>query len=202
MTKCWIVTVCAILALLMMGGQSFGANRQGAIILTPIVGYYHYTDKRHIDNQTMGGFNLGYGLYDQWSAEFFFGKISSRQERNDKRGVSGELYLLNGAYHFRVFSPLQPYVFGGVGAMRLGPETNGDANTQANFDAGGGLAYFFSDNIALRGDVRDVYTPVGGKNDYLASFGVSILFFGKAPGTEVEVLQTDQPDSRKVVVGK
>ena len=42
-----------------------------------------------------------------------------------------------------------------------------------------GRRFFFGNMIALRGEVRDLYTTTGaGKNDYMINFGVSFLLGG------------------------
>jgi OmpA-OmpF porin, OOP family len=160
---------------------AFAANRSGAFIITPAMGYYSYAGKRHVDDQAMPNINLGYGFDDHWSAELFLGDVSTEESRANKRSINGGVYTLASMYHFRIYSKVQPYLLAGAGAINLHPHSNRDADVQANINAGAGLAYFFNDQIALRADVRDLYTIVGGKHDLLANFGVSILLFGDAP---------------------
>ncbi len=170
---------CLLSFVVCFSASALTVNRYHAWIITPSVGAYHYADKRHVDNQAMPGLSLGYGLTQRISAELYLGRIITNQSRATKRDVKGVLYALDGFYHFRNAAAFQPYVLAGVGAMHLSPSTGNDADTEANINGGAGIAYFFSDQIALQLDGRDFYTIAGGKNDLSANFGVKILFASK-----------------------
>ena len=169
---------CLLSFIFCFSATAFTVNRYHAWIIAPSVSDYHYANKRHIDDQAMPGLSLGYGLTQTIGAELYFGRIITNQTRETKRDVRGLLFALDGFYNFRSSEPFQPYVLAGVGAMHLTPPTANDADTEANINGGAGIAYFFSNQIALRLDGRDFYTIVGGKNDVSANFGVVILLGG------------------------
>ena len=151
-------------------------NRTGVFFLTPSIGYYQFDRKWHLESQTMPVLNVGYGLSDHVSAELLLANISSKQTFGTKHSVEGSFYLLDGLYHFRVSRKAQPYVLAGVGLINVYPHAETEISLQTSLNVGGGLEYLFSDKIALRADVRDVYTPPGDKQDLFVLFGVSFLF--------------------------
>jgi len=180
--KKWALFSFCLSSMLFMGINQnlFAVNRNGALIITPMIGRYNYASKRHLENQTFGSLSLGYGLTDQISAELFMGNLTTNRKTDDE-GVSGGVYNLNAVYHFLPAFKFQPYVLGGVGVVHLHPSARGDADVQTSINAGVGIAYYFNDQIGLRADARDLYVMAGGKNDLMFNFGVSFLFFGKPP---------------------
>ena len=63
---------------------------------------------------------------------------------------------------------------GGIGLTSLKP--NGlDSRQQMNANLGIGAQLFADKMVALRADIRDLYTFVGSENDVLVSFGISFL---------------------------
>ncbi len=159
--------------------SAFTVNRNHAWVIVPSISSYYYASKRHVDDQMMPGVSLGYGLTHSISAELYFGRIITNQSRANKQDVRGALYTLDGFYYFRPTSQFQPYLLAGVGVMHLSPTNVNDTDTQANINGGAGVTYFFSQQIALRADVRDIYTIVGGKHDFSANLGVQIMLGGK-----------------------
>ncbi len=160
--------------------KAMAENREGAITITPGMGAYLFDSKRNIENPALYNLGVGYDFTNNWGVEALIGMMNSNTKgAASKADVHGNLYTLDGMYHFNTTSPFEPYVLAGIGMLDLSP--NGDqAGTQANLNGGAGLEYFIHRDIALRGDVRDVYTMTSGKNDYLVNFGVSILFGGQS----------------------
>ncbi len=156
----------------------FAANRTNSWIITPSLSAYNYAAKRHMDDQAVPGFSLGYGLSSRVSAALYFGRMMTTQTGSEKRDVRGAIYALDGFYYFMPQSLLQPYLLAGVGIIRLIPANRADADTQANLNAGAGAMYFFSNQIALSLDLRDFYTMVGGKHDFMGNFSVVIMLGG------------------------
>lgn len=168
--NCFMVGLFLILPI-----SLFAVTMQGQYILSPSVGYLRYASKRHLDSQALLGVGIGYGLTQAVHTEFYIGRLMTNRSRDNKRDVRGGIYLLDGYYQFRSDANLQPYLFGGVGAMHFNPSYDNDPDMEANLNAGGGLAYFFSQQIALRGDVRDIYTMSGGRQDILFNGSVVVL---------------------------
>lgn len=168
--------------------KAMAENREGAVTITPGMGMYLFDSKRRIKNPALYNLGLGYDFTNNWGVEALAGMMDSNTKGTPRRKVNGELYLLDGVYHFKTRSPFEPYVLAGIGMLDLDPNGNvttstphGDqANIQANINGGAGIEYFVHPDIALRTDVRDIYTMTGGKNDYLVNFGVTILLGGQS----------------------
>ena len=152
-------------------------DRQGTLSITPSVGYFRYSGKRHIESQALPALYLGYGFTPQVSGEVFYTSLSSNFRHQDHQSIEGDIYALDGLYHFRVTSPLQPYIAAGVGAIQLRPPATGDAKTQSNLNVGAGIEYGFSNRFSLRAGAHDFYTMVGGKQDILFDAGLTIYFW-------------------------
>jgi outer membrane beta-barrel protein len=165
-----------LLALLMTGHAAAG-NRAGAVTLTLADAYYHFASSRHLNNTSLPNVALAYNFTDRWAIEADVGAINTDQKPVlGKAGVHGFLYTADAIYRFLPHKQFEPYLIAGVGLLSIKP--NGlDSNNQGNINAGVGTQLFFSDMIALRGEVRDLYTTTGtGKNDYMINFGVSFLW--------------------------
>jgi OOP family OmpA-OmpF porin len=163
--------------------SAMAENRPGSITFTPAVGYYYFDDKRNLDNAGLGNLGLAYNFTDQWAIEAVYAPFNTHRTdlpARASRHVHGNLYLVDGLYRFYNYKMFEPYVSGGLGAMYISRSAN-DANTLANVNAAIGTQVFFDKVIALRGEVRDLYTLSGGKNDVMINFGVSILFGGQSP---------------------
>jgi outer membrane protein W len=158
---------------------TFAAHRQNDVYLSVMGGYYDFGDAARTKNGFFPSMSLGYDITQQVGVEFFGGYMNTERTRPSQANGSTDttlaLYLLNGVYHFRKDSLLQPYVTGGLGVISL---TNNDYDASQNpaADIGGGIEYFLSPHIALKGDMRLINTFYLSRVDVLSSVGISVLF--------------------------
>ncbi len=167
--------VIVLLALLTASHAAAG-NQAGATTLTLAGAYYHFASSRHLQNTSLPNIELAYDLTDRWALEGGVGAVNTNQQPSAGGvGVHGFLYTADAIYRCFKHEKFEPYVIAGIGMLALKP--NGmDSTHQGNINAGVGTQVFFTDTIALRGEVRDLYTTTGaGKNDYMINFGVSFL---------------------------
>ncbi len=161
---------------LLAASHAFAGNHEGAATLTLADAYYHFASSRHLENTASPNVAIAYNFTDRWAIEGGVGAINTNQKQSaGGRGVHGFLYSADAIYRCFKHKQFEPYVIAGVGLLALQP--NGLNSThQGNINAGIGTQIFFSKIIALRGEVRDLYTTTGaGKNDYMINFGVSFL---------------------------
>lgn len=138
-----------------------------------------YADQRHLDNDTMLNGVLGYQFSDQAAVELLYGNTDTFYS------YTGDMiyYMHHSAEGFR------PYVLGGLGVTSQ--EEAGVGNTTLlAVNAGLGLEYLFSSHIRFFTDVRDIYSPSGGKNDGMLNIGILFSFDRPAPLSVVP--QADQ----------
>ncbi|MEZ4485016.1 MAG: OmpA family protein [Syntrophotaleaceae bacterium] len=102
------------------------------------------------------------------------------------------VYRLDTLYHFMPGNTLVPYVAGGLGGITLDPDSGGtDTDFLVNY--GFGLKYFFTEDLALRGDVRHIYAFGDPENNFVYTAGLTYLMGGKVdqPPAPLPVADSD-----------
>ena len=150
--------------------------KEGGYYFAPSAGYYHFSDKRHLDSSAIAGLTLGYVLKDSLSIEAYAGKAAA-DSSDTGDGQNFYAYWLDGVYHFKSNQDsFRPYVLAGIGLTNQDDDQVSGNTTLLSINAGGGIEYFISSNISFFTDARDIYTPSGGKNDLMANFGMKFMF--------------------------
>lgn len=171
--------IAVMLSLLsLVSGISVAGNHPGAVTLTLADAYYHFSSSRQLDNASMPNVALAYNFDNHWAVEAGVGVINTNQ-RISGSGEHGFLYTVDGLYRLGIHHHFEPYVIAGIGVLGIRPQINNNSAHQGNVNAGIGTQFFASESIALRAELRDLYTVSGGKNDWMANFGVSFLMGGK-----------------------
>jgi hypothetical protein len=178
------------LFLLLVTPVVFAGNEPGVFTVTLADAYYHFSAKRHLDNAAMPNIALAYNFNSQWAAEFNMGVLNTDQSNSAELGVHGFLYTLDGIYRFMPRQHFEPYVLAGIGILGLKPNGN-SATHQGSVNAGVGVQFFADDAIALRGEVKDLYTLSGGQNDWMVNVGVSFLMGSASPQPSPAVESSD-----------
>jgi OOP family OmpA-OmpF porin len=180
MKKSTTFAVLAACLATMACGTVVAGNHEGAITITPGIGYYTFSMKRDLnDTAALPTVAVAYNLTSKLAAEIAYASLPTRFDTLAGGGVVGNSYTLAGLYRFMPHGMFEPYVSAGVGILYLNPNGSSPAN-QAIVNLGLGSQLFFSDCIALRAEIRDLYTLSGGKNDVLYGAGVSFLIGGHA----------------------
>lgn len=154
----------------------YAANRENTAYIAPSVGYYHFSDKRDLDDDALWLLAGGFNFTSDWSVEAAYARIKTQSDTEPKPNVDINMYLFDLLYHFNSDQNFEPYVLAGFGVLNIDDSTSNDPNDLVNGNVGVGLEYFFDRSVALRVDIRDLYTFSGGKNDLMATLGVRILF--------------------------
>ncbi len=165
---------------MLMCQLGYASNLPGAVTITLADAYYHFDNKRDLDNSAFPNISLAYNASQHWAIEAGAGVLNTRQsEESGGRGVHGVLYNVDGIYRFGVFGHFEPYILGGIGLLTLVPNGT-DSEHPGNVNLGLGAQLFWGPSIAMRAEFRDVYQTTGNThNDYMLNFGVSFLFCGK-----------------------
>ncbi|GFE58881.1 OmpA family protein [Geobacter sp. AOG1] len=169
--------------------------KAGSFGLTPFVGGFLFDGVQHLEMEPMYGIRAGYNFTENFGIEGVFNYVHTEptaakfiipgQGKYNVYNYRGELL-----YHFMPKSKFVPYLAAGYGAQTIDPE-NAKSDTHGAFSAGGGFKYFFTDNIALRGDVRDLIinsmvtpsdsTAKQSVNNLEYALGVYFQFGGEKP---------------------
>lgn len=162
---------------------AFAADRAGAMSFTFGGGSINFSSKRHLENTGVGFAAVGYDFTDRWGIEGLLGVSNTHYKRHEHhvnrgRAVNLTMFSLDAMYHFTPCHPkctaIEPYLMAGVGILGQNKGKSA-ANNQGNINAGVGVAFFVDKSIAFRVEGRDLYTPVGGKNDVMLDAGISFL---------------------------
>lgn len=191
MTKIGLMVATTAFAVAGLSSTAFAGNKAGSFSVTPWVGAYFADNNTGISDHgsLAGGVTAGYNITSNWGAEVTFGYA-----RPNVGAAQADLMTLSASavYHLNRVGKWEPYLFAGAGVVRVNPNTNKTGlSTQTRFalNAGAGVQYFVTPEVALRGEVRDIFTPADGtnagayfssSNNLLTSFGVSYVFGGKA----------------------
>lgn len=173
--------VSGIGMLILMGhGVAVADNLPGSVTVTLADAYYHFDNKRDLDNSAFPNLAVAYNFTPHWAMEAGAGVLNTTQSKESGgRGVHGVLYNIDGIYRFISCGHFEPYILGGIGLLTLVPNGT-DSEHPGNVNIGLGAQLFFGPTVAMRAEFRDVYQTTGNShNDYMVNFGVSFLFGGE-----------------------
>ena len=145
--------------------------------ITPLIGGYAFESNQNLEDGSLFGLGFGYNFDEHWGTEVQFNYIDTEVDDTGE-SVDGYLYRLDGLYHFMPDSKLVPYLAAGIGGITLDPDKSG-SDTDAFINGGGGLKYFVTESIALRGDIRYVLSSGSTHNNLAYFLGVIFHFGGK-----------------------
>lgn len=175
-----LVPIAALSAATLCSSLAIAANKAETFVLTPFLGGYHFDGTQKIEQNLVYGLKAGYNITNRFGLEGVVegGKTeSSIDENND---VDFMNYRLEALYHMFPENRLVPYLAVGYGGMRVKDDyktSNGGV-----FDYGVGAKYFLTDNVALRGDVRQLVIdrgPTVYNHEY--TLGLGFIFGGAQP---------------------
>jgi OmpA-OmpF porin, OOP family len=169
-TKVVVPALAVALGLIFSTAAFAVVDREGTLTLSPMIGGYVFEGNQHLDNGPAYGFAAGYNFGKNWGGELSFHVIDSHSDTEGD--TDGYLLQLGGLYHFMPGKKLQPYVGAGSGFIVLDKQT---AETTTRFLAylGGGVEYFLTDNLALRGDVRYIEVFGTTNSNFMYTAGVT-----------------------------
>jgi OOP family OmpA-OmpF porin len=163
---------------------SFAGERAGAFSVSPFVGGYTFDGVQHRETSPVYGLRLGYDLTNNWGVEGV-GDYLMADGTHNRPSANAVSYRLDILYNFMPEGRLVPYLAIGGGGITAGHGSTFKPvahNTEGTFNAGGGLKYFLTDSVALRGDARQL---VVFDHQYVLNWeytaGVTFLFGGNKP---------------------
>jgi len=139
------------------------------------------------DNDLLFGLRAGYFMSPRLSLE---GSIQTLMTETDlavppNADVDLLSYRLNLLHNFRPGQSVRPFLTAGVGREETDIQKGRD-EADFGFNLGGGLRWYLTESIGLRGDLRWVSTDVNGpirrQENWETSLGVLWAFGGKTPG--------------------
>jgi OmpA-OmpF porin, OOP family len=174
----------AFLLSIVLTTACFAGERAGAFSVSPFGGGYTFEGEQHMKTAPVYGLRLGYDLTDNFGIEAVGDYLSTEGTHSPHTSINALSYRLDLLYNFMAAGPLVPYVAIGGGGITAGHgssfNTGHGSNTDATANAGGGLKYFLTDSVALRGDARQLFV-FDKKTLYNWEYtaGLTFLFGGK-----------------------
>ncbi|HEY3307157.1 MAG TPA: OmpA family protein [Desulfuromonadaceae bacterium] len=180
-------------ALCIMAAPAVAGEREGAFSISPFVGGYTFDGVQHLETAPVFGLRLGYDLTKNWGVEAVGDYLATDGTRSE-RSINALSYRLDILYNFMPDGPLVPYLAVGGGGITYGHGSDGlkisNRTTDATVNVGGGLKYFLTDSVALRGDARQLFvleSPSSPKYNWEYTAGLTFLFGGKTAAAPVPV---------------
>ncbi len=186
MKKAVIALVLVILMVIPLTAQA--AEEAGNFTISPFIGGMTFDGSQDLDTALLFGIRGGYNFTNNLVLEGMFEYIDSETDeyRNTDLALEGRTrsvdvyrYGLDLLYQFMPEKRLIPFLTIGAGGMTLNGPSNPDDLDETNFavNFGGGLKYYLTERLALRGDVRDVVRFASDTTHNLEyTLGISYLF--------------------------
>lgn len=150
MKKMATIAACT---LLLQAGAAMAENRAETVTFAPYVGGYTFQGNQHLETAPVFGFRLGYNFTENWALEGVIDYLKTKGTSNSGIGnVESLRYGGDVLYNFMPKKSLVPYLAVGAGGQKFTTGVNQDNRFIGNY--GGGLKWFMTENVALRGDVR------------------------------------------------
>lgn len=148
------VATIAACTLLLQAGAALAENRAETVTFAPYVGGYTFQGNQHLETAPVFGFRLGYNITENWALEGVIDYLKTEGTSGSGIGnVESMRYGADVLYNFMPKNSFVPYLAAGVGGTQF---TAGPFEKNQRFigNYGGGVKWFMTENVALRGDVR------------------------------------------------
>lgn len=196
MKKVTLFAVIAALGSLMLATSGFSGTQKGDFFFSPMIGGHIFEGNldpfdinEEFDHGITFALGLGYKITDQLGTELF---INATDTETDPSDVESEVYPihLDLFYDLVTDKALVPYVAAGLGTETF---CNGDLNDDTDFmvNYGGGVKYFFQNNLALRADVRHLISFDDTHNQLIYMVGLVVPFSGEKKAAPVADKDSD-----------
>ena len=184
MLKKIFCSIICIMFLLILSSVVSAQVRPYTFSVTPYFGGYLFDKDQRLRNSPVGGINLGYNFTKYFgveaSGEYIDTKYDLTTSHHSQSTDVGN-YRLDGIFNLIPDSRLVPFVFAGFGGQSIDYPKNVTDRTASAVDYGAGLKFFFTNWLALRADVRQIYIFDDNRKDIEYTLGFSFYFGGSKP---------------------
>lgn len=166
---------------------------QAEITFTPMASYHVFDSEKNVEDHEGYALALGWRFTPALALEAHHGRTKSRLDQPGGSSARDTRNSLDGYYAFNADGKFSPYVLLGAGQGRF--RSTGIESKDTLFNAAVGAFYRFNDNVALRGEVRNVHNHDESLNDQLALLG---LEFSPANAAQAEPTPLPEPEPAPV----
>lgn len=190
--------ICSIAAALVVTTTAaFGGVKAGSFSVTPLVGGYSYDDDQNLDSTLVLGLRAGYNFTKNVGVEALY-DYATKTDVSNGPGAEKSLHRAGGQglYHFFPDNTFVPYLAAGYSAIHVG----GSGENRGAFDYGVGAKYFVTDDIAVRGDIRQILYSSNASHFSNIEYTLGAYFqFGDVKPAMKAVTPAPAPEPPKVV---
>jgi opacity protein-like surface antigen len=150
-----------LLVLLAAASPARAQNRSESWEFGPYLAGFSFDDAIEIEDDTGGGFRVGYNFVPMHEMEFSFEGVDTQDDVYHQIDVTVTQFQANYVFNF-VYHPRQkvvPYITAGLGGIRIEVSDSfygTDNETDPLFSLGGGVRFFFTKQFNLRLDLRSI----------------------------------------------
>ena len=179
-------------SLLIMASAAYAANKEETFSISPTFGGYTFDGRQHLDSNLLIGARVGYNFTKVFGVEALFDYVlPTDSTTGPMKGMATYRYGGEMLYHFFPDNAFVPYLAAGYAGLNFdGPDTR----PRGAFDYGVGAKYFLKDNIAIRGDVRNlIYSTDRTNSNYEYTIGAYFAFGGATPAMKPVAKNEPEP---------
>ena len=164
--------------------------------ISPFAGGFSFFGREHLETSLVGGVRAGYNFTKNFGTEAVFDYSRPEHSGAGEGHVDVYNWHLDALYHFMPAGPLVPYLAAGYGGQNRESHLNGE-ETRGAFNYGGGIKYFLTDGLAVRGDVRGLLLNHDDHSYYSVEYtaGVDFLFGGVKPAAAAVAQPAPPPEA-------
>jgi OOP family OmpA-OmpF porin len=179
-------TFCSIICMMflfILSNVVSAQVRPSTFSVTPYLGGYLFDKDQKLGNAPVYGMSLGYNFTKYFGVEASGEYIATNYDLtvSDSRSTNVGNYRLDGIFNLIPDSRLVPFVFVGFGGQSIDYPKNVPNRVASAVDYGVGLKFFFTDWLALRADVRQIYIFDNSMKDIEYTLGLSFYYGGSKP---------------------
>ena len=181
--KTFCIIICIMMFMLILSNVVSAQVRPSTLSVTPYIGGYVFDKDQKLGDPLVYGISLGYNFTKYFGVEASGEYIATKYDLHvaDDRTTHVGNYRLDAIFNLIPDSRLVPFVFAGFGGQSIDYPGNVHHRADSAVDYGAGLKFFFTDWLALRGDVRQIYIFDGSMKDFEYTLGLSFYFGGSKP---------------------
>jgi outer membrane beta-barrel protein len=204
MLKKTFCSIICLMFLLILSSVVSAQIRPSTFSVTPYIGGYLFDNDQKLRNAPVAGVSLGYNFTKYFGVELSGEGIITKYDLDvpDSQTSSVRSYRLDAVLNLLPDSRLVPFIFAGFGGQAIDYPRNVPNRAAFAFDYGAGVKFFFTDWLALRGDIRQIYLFDGSRKDYELTMGVVFYFGGSKPSTAAQYKPTAESSSEPMAKEK
>lgn len=174
------ILMVSLIGLLVLAAPGFAGNQGGTFTLDPFTGFYSFDrEQQQLDARSYYGLRGGYNFTDNLGLEAMFGYVptETRSMAYVDRDVQVYRLGIDALFNFNPNGPLVPFISAGFGVTQTDNGSKGQPDHgRGMLNYGGGLKYFLTDTVALRGDVKQSLYTQGGDYRINMEYTVGLTF--------------------------